>query len=332
VLQGEILSRRDYQHVLFLLRAFPRQLVVLALPAPGIKASLMEQAESLLRGRGMADVRVSNAGNRFFLEGTVGSPEQVEQAFEIVQAAIPNLENHVPIPLRVDPTILVRVYMLELSRQAHEALGLGWPAQVRQFATLGPGGVEFSPSWTISLKHLSESGQARILAEPSLSVKAGAAATLTAGGEIPIRVTGLYENKVIWKHYGLKIKLRVEGVAGRFIRAKIDTESSQLDEATAVDGVPGVRNNTLATEVDVEEGRPILLTGLFHASAAKDVEKVPLLGSIPVLGELFKSRRFRDHESELLIALLPTFGAAAAKLPLESAHGLEFDRRWRLLD
>ena len=332
ILQGEILGRSAYQRILLHLRNFPANLIVLATPAPGIKASLLEQAHSLLTARGLTAVRVSNAGHRFFLEGTVSAPNDVEHAFEIVQSVLPNIENHLAIPIRVDPTISVRVFILELSRQAHLVLGLSWPTSIQSAFIFSPTAALFSPTWFASLNHLSSNGQARILAEPMLAVKNGSQAELSAGGEIPIRITGRHENKVVWKHYGLKIKIHVVGVAGKHIRTKIDTQSSQLDEATAVDGVPGVRSTAMATEVDALEGQPILLTGLFHSESAKDVDKVPLIGSIPLIGELFKSRRFRDRESELLVALLPTFGAQTTTIPLQSLHGLEFDKRWRPLD
>ncbi|MBI3557641.1 MAG: hypothetical protein HY074_15375 [Deltaproteobacteria bacterium] len=332
VVQGEILGRMAYQRVLLYLRDYQKNLIVLAMPGPGIKESLMEQGGTLLAGRGMENVRISNAGNRFFLEGSVATPEEVEQAFETAQSVIPNIENHVPLPIRIDPTIMVRIFILELSRQAHQALGLGWPTSTPHAALFSPTAAVFNPSWAVNLLHLSSNGQAKILAEPSLAVKSGSQAELAAGGEIPIRITGAFENKVVWKHYGLNIKLHILGIAGRYIRTKIETESSQLDEATAVDGVPGLRTNTMNTEIDAIEGQPIMLTGLFQSSSSKDVDKVPLLGSIPLLGELFKSRRFRDHESELLVALLPSFGASAAKIPLSSLHGLEFESRWRPLD
>lgn len=332
VVQGEVLGRAAYQKVLLHLRNYPANLIVLANAGPGIKASLTEQAHSLLAARGLKEVRVANAGNRFFLEGAVTSPSEVDQAFETVQAVLPNAENHLAIPIRVDPTISFRVFMLEVSRQAHLALGLSWPASTQGAFLFNPKMVIFDPTWIVTLQHLSSEGQARVLAEPMLAVKAGSQAELTAGGEIPIRITGHFENKVVWKHYGLKIRVLVSGIAGQHIRTKIETESSQLDEATAVDGVPGLRSTGLNTEVDAVEGQPILLTGLFHSEAAKDVDKVPLIGNIPLLGELFKSRRFRDRESELLVALLPTFGAQSTTLPLRSLRGLEFDKRWRPLD
>lgn len=332
VVQGEILGRSAYQRILLHMRNFPANLLVLASAGPGIKASLTEQAHSLLHGRGLSEAHITHAGNRFFLEGSVSTPEQVEQAYELAQSVLPNVENHLAIPIRVDPTISFRVFILEISRQAHRVLGLSWPSSAQNAFVFSPKTTLFNPIWIAHIQHLSSTGQARVLAEPMLAVKNGSQAELSAGGEIPIRVTGHFENKVVWKHYGLKIRIQVAGVAGKHIRTKIDTQSSQLDDATAVDGVPGLRSTGMNTEIDAVEGQPILLTGLFHSEAAKDVDKVPLLGDIPLLGELFKSRRFRGRESELLVALLPSFGATTTTLPLQSMRGLEFDKRWRPLD
>ncbi|MBI2604855.1 MAG: hypothetical protein HYW49_02120 [Deltaproteobacteria bacterium] len=332
LVQGEILGRANYRRLLLHMKNFGGSLQVLGTPAPGIKASLMEQAQALLSARGYQDAHITNAGNRFFLDGNVSAPEDVEQALELAESVIPNVENHLPIPIRIDPTVTVRVFILELSRQAHEALGLSWPAVVNNAIVFSPQGGQIAPSWAASLKHLSAQGHAKVLAEPVIAVKSGSSAELSAGGEIPLRITGKFENKVTWKHYGLKVRLHIAGIAGKHIRTKIDTESSQLDESTAIDGVPGLRSTKMGTEVDVPEGEPVLLTGLFQSSVAKDVEKVPFLGSIPILGELFKSRRFREHESELMIALLPKFGATTISVPLSSAHGLEFDRKWGILD
>lgn len=332
VAQGEILGRPAYQKTLLAAKSYPNQFLLMAHPGPGISESLVEQANTLLINRGLTGTQISNAGNRYFLEGSVNSPEEVEVALETVQPVLPNIENHVPIPLRVQPTIMMRVYILELTRQAHQALGLSWPTGTQQAAVFTPQSALFNPIWTVSLQHLSGNGQARILAEPMLAVKIGSNAELRAGGEIPIRISGKFENKVVWKSYGLSVKISLPGIAGKFLRTRIETESSQLDEATAVDGVPGIRTNTMNTEIDALIGKPILLTGLFQTSSAKDVDKLPVLGSIPLLGELFKSRRFRDHESELLVALLPDFGAVEAKIPLKSLQGLEFDKNWRILD
>lgn len=332
LIQGEILGRQVYQKLLLLLRNQASGVVVLALPSPGIRESLIEQANTLLANRGLMTVTVTNAGHRFFLEGTVTRPEDVDLAYETVQNVLPNIENHIPLPLSLAPTVLIKVFILELSRQAHETLGLSWPSHTLNAAVFTPQAMLFNPSWAVSIHHLSARGQARVLAEPSLAVKLGSHAELSAGGEIPIRTTGRYENKVVWKRYGLSVKLHVIGTTGKHLRTKIETESSQLDSATAVDGVPGLRTNNMSTEIDAPVGQPILLTGLFQAGSAKDVEKLPLIGDIPLIGELFKSRRFIEHDSELLVALLPSLGSVETKIPLESLRGLNFDDKWRPID
>ncbi len=332
IIQGEVLSRGHYQKLLWILKNHSTDLMMTAIAAPGIKLSLIEQAKSSLAYAGIGNKEIVNIGHRFFLEGSVYTIEELDQSIETVQAIIPNIENHIPIPIQADPTFQVRVYILEITKQAHETLGLSWPGTISNAIVATPAKLLINPSWTATLKQLASLGQAQILAEPMLTIRNGSSAELAAGGEIPIRITGKHENAIHWKHYGLKINLRIQKVSNRKIRTKIHTVSSELDSSASIDGIPGLRKNELNTEVDSPEGQPILLTGLFHSVQSKDVEKMPLLGSIPLLGELFKSRRFINHESELLIALLPSYGTQHISLPLHSFHGLEFDKKWRVTD
>jgi len=59
------------------------------------------------------------------------------------------------------------------------------------------------------------------------------------------------------------------------------------------------------TNVTVKDGETIILSGLFSYDEAKEVSKVPLLGSIPILGELFKSRQFVERKTQLAIYVTP---------------------------
>ena len=332
LVEGEILGRPIYQKLLTLEANYPGRITNLAITAPGIKASLMEQAIAALHSQGMKHVEIASAGNRFFLYGSVSNPIEVEQALEAVLPLLPTTENRLPIPIHIEPTVTVRVYLLELSRHAHNELGLGWSLSQNPIARISPLGSAFSTAWDVTLKHLYSKGLARVLAEPMLSVKMGSTAELVAGGEFPIKLTEKFENRVVWRHYGLKLRISIGGIAGNRIRSRIETESSQLDSATAVGGIPGIRENRLSTEIDAIEGEPVLLTGLFQSAAAKDVEKLPILGELPLIGELFKSRDFRSNESELLIALCPTLETVRTKLPLRGVRGIDEDTRWSIQD
>ena len=144
---------------------------------------------------------------------------------------------------------------------------------------------------------------------------------------------GGYSLRMLRKYYGLKLRIQILGVSGRRIRCRVETESSQLDSAVSVGGIPGVRTNHVKTEIDATESEPVLLTGLFQSAASKDVEKLPILGQIPIIGELFKSRGFRNEESELLIALIPYQEMARTSLPLKGREEFQnLSTSWEVTD
>ncbi len=292
---------------------------------PGVKVSLMEKALGQLRRQGLREVQLACAGHRYFLYGTVNSSLEVTQAIETVREVLPNIENYVPIPLETEPTIRMKVFLLEVSKRAHTKLGFLWRQQGGGFAQLGAGGFALSPQWGIALEALCARGFARVLAEPELALKVGSSAELRAGGEFPIRLSEKFENRVTWKHYGLKLQIALTQLAGEYLRTRIMTESSQLDSSLSVDGIPAVRTSHLRTEIDARTGEAILLSGLFQATAAKDVEKLPLLGDLPIIGELFKSRAFRNDESELLIAMEPQKNSRKITWPRIPQVELEWD-------
>jgi Flp pilus assembly secretin CpaC len=333
ILKGEFLSRKDYIETLSLIKFYQDKISLQARCAPGLKQTLILQAESVLKKNGFSTLSIENANHRYFLEGVVTSPNELTKALSFVSDIIPNIENHVAIPIQINPSLNFRVFILELSRAAHESLGLSWNNLSPQFINFSnKNNFSFNKNFSATLKHLSSNGSARILSEPILSLRSGAEASVSAGGEIPLKITGQFDNRVVWKHYGLIIKIKVEGIIGNKIKTILSSESSELDEGTSVDGVPGIKKSELKTALDMEEGEVVLLTGVFRSTASKEIERFPVLGSIPILGELFKSRNFREHESELLIAVVPKFGAINPRLPLDSLHGLNFDKKWRLID
>jgi len=67
-----------------------------------------------------------------------------------------------------------------------------------------------------------------------------------------------------------------------------------------------VLTRRVTTDFTTPPGGTVMLSGLVKSEMAKDVAKVPLLGQIPILGELFKSRSFRENQSELAIFITPT--------------------------
>jgi pilus assembly protein CpaC len=90
------------------------------------------------------------------------------------------------------------------------------------------------------------------------------------------------------------------------IRTTITAEISTVDHGSGSSQVPGFLTRRVTTNFTSLSGGTVMLSGLIKSEMAKDIAKVPLLGQIPILGELFKSRSFRENQSELAIFITPT--------------------------
>jgi pilus assembly protein CpaC len=110
---------------------------------------------------------------------------------------------------------------------------------------------------------------------------------------------------VDYKDYGIKLHLEPLVNAAGDISAKIETEVSKIDPTVTVNGYPGFLTRRGDTELNVHEGETIVISGLVDSTAAKTLNKMPGLGQIPVLGELFKSRAFQANRTELVVFVTP---------------------------
>lgn len=81
---------------------------------------------------------------------------------------------------------------------------------------------------------------------------------------------------------------------------------SSIDASFTSSGGPGLLTRRTKTEFNVNQGETIVLSGLLQRSSSTDIDKVPLLGDIPVLGALFRSKRFQNKETELVVFVTPT--------------------------
>lgn len=156
------------------------------------------------------------------------------------------------------------------------------------------------------LNLLQQNGSASVLAEPQLSTRSGYKASFLAGGEFPYSVSNANGVTVLFKPYG--IKLEIEPKIGRngVIRAVIESEVSSIDASVTSPAGPALLTRRTKTEFNVRQGETIVLSGLIQRNINNDIDKVPLLGDIPILGALFRSKRFQNKETELVVFVTPT--------------------------
>ncbi len=160
---------------------------------------------------------------------------------------------------------------------------------------------------TSRIQLLESTGDAIILAEPKLSSRSGGEAEFLAGGEIPIVTTGnLGSSNTEFKEFGIKLNISPLVDDENTIMAKVSTEISAVDASNAVGGVPAFITRRTNTDVFMHDQETLVMSGLIDRDISENVEKIPLLGDIPVLGNLFKSTNWNNNKTELVIFVTPT--------------------------
>lgn len=155
------------------------------------------------------------------------------------------------------------------------------------------------------LNLMEQNGTASILAQPTLSARSGAKASFLAGGEFPYSVSNLNGTTIIFKQYGVRLDIEPRVDHNGVIRAKIMSEVSDIDTSITTTGGPALRTRKTETEFNVMDGGTIVLSGLLKRDVSTSIDKVPFLGDIPVLGALFRSKRFQNNETELVVFVTP---------------------------
>jgi pilus assembly protein CpaC len=155
------------------------------------------------------------------------------------------------------------------------------------------------------LNLMEQNGTASILARPTLSARSGAKASFLAGGEFPYSVSNVNGTTIVFKPYGIRLDIEPRVDHNGVIRAKIMSEVSDIDNSISTIAGPALRTRKTETEFNVMQGGTIVLSGLLKRDTGTSIDKVPFLGDIPVLGALFRSKRFQNDETELVVFVTP---------------------------
>lgn len=156
------------------------------------------------------------------------------------------------------------------------------------------------------LNLMAQNGKASILAEPQLSARNGSKASFLAGGEFPYSVSSSNGPTVMFKPYGIKLDITPHADRNGVVRATIESEVSNIDTSISTTAGPALSTRKTSTEFNVKSGETLVLSGLVSRKTSTSIDKVPGLGDIPILGALFRSTRFQNDETELVVFVTPT--------------------------
>ncbi|HEU5257973.1 MAG TPA: pilus assembly protein N-terminal domain-containing protein [Vicinamibacterales bacterium] len=160
------------------------------------------------------------------------------------------------------------------------------------------------------IKALRGRGLFQSLAEPNLIAYNGQEASFLAGGEIPIPTVQGNAGSVgiTYKEYGIRLNF-TPTVAGDTIRLHVRPEVSTLDfpNGILISGfrIPALSTRRGETEVELRDGQTFAMAGLLNNLSQDDIQEIPGLARLPIIGHLFKTKSERAEQTELLVLITP---------------------------
>jgi Flp pilus assembly secretin CpaC len=175
------------------------------------------------------------------------------------------------------------------------------------------GGGRANFSFNPQIAGLIAQSRARVLAEPTLVTLSGERAAFLAGGEIPIvqqiATAGGALPSITFEPFGLRLNMIPVLQENGTINLEISPEERILAPALNFNFqgsvIPGFTTRKTQTIVELKPGQELFLAGLVTATTGRQLSKTPLLGEVPVLGALYRSKAFSKDESELVVAVRP---------------------------
>lgn len=171
------------------------------------------------------------------------------------------------------------------------------------------------------IQALTQTGQAVVLAQPQLLARSGATAEFLAGGEVPYSTTDNNGNaNTSFKPYGVSLKITPFLESNGAVRSHVDVEVSSIDPSLSIPTGPSLKTRRASTEFNVQSGQTLVLAGFISQDMSENSHQVPGLGGIPILGALFKSKRFQRNETELAIFVTPVLVDSQHQQVTERVH------------
>jgi pilus assembly protein CpaC len=189
------------------------------------------------------------------------------------------------------------------------------------------------PSVTATMRAMESAGVVRTLAEPNLTAISGESATFISGGEFPIPtgvscqtttqgVIGQCVQTVSFKKFGISLNFTPVVLTEGRISLRVMTEVSEVSTENSLTGgaggttIPSIKTRRAETTLEIPSGGSMAMAGLIQEQTKQAVNGMPGIDSLPILGALFRSQDFVNHETELMVLVTPYIVRAVAQKEL----------------
>lgn len=279
--------------------------------------------------RGIEGVSVSALGrDRVRIDGFAYSERDLERIKKIAASYGPAVINLVELDrlyVRTGKAIELEFNFAELRRSDGGRWGIDWNnGQIGVSAdgrfggsilkTNDPSAADVTDSLlnyaavgriAVTLNYLTAKGWGTVYDTHRVVVMDGTEAKYSAGGQLNVVVSGLNSGELRTIPFGTIVRATPRIGRSNLVDLRLEAEVSTLDQSTIVTGVPALRSNRISTDVTVELGQSIVLSGLITRQDATAVRGIVGLNNIPILGYLFKSEDFLQDRTESVVFITP---------------------------
>jgi pilus assembly protein CpaC len=289
------------------------------------------------------DIRVEAEEDRVTLSGTVLSDASAEAAVKLATLYAKSVVDSVVVRLPHIRQVRLQVQIIEIDRSKVDQFGVNLftagkntsnvttgqfpstqtftPASGTSPATLTSSNplnllfFRFGLNIGLTLQDLQDRNIAQILAEPAITTLSGQKASFLAGGEFPFPVVqgssgGLTSITIQFRPYGVKLDFTPIVNDDGTVQLKVAPEVSALDYTNAVTisgyTIPAISTRRAETQVELRDGQSFAISGLLDHRTTDIFNKMPGIGDVPILGQLFRSKNINHSTVELMVIVTPT--------------------------
>lgn len=283
-------------------------------------------------------ISVQGFGDRVILSGTARSQDDVAKAAQIAAQFAGGTADSIANLITVSgpQQVSLRVTVAEVSRSAVKQLGINLSGSLSTgalttgivnneslggasnvvtanaiTASLNAGGL----SLEATLHALEQRGLSRTLDQPTLTAMSGQPAEFLAGGEFPVpsSIDANGQVSYAFKQFGVQLKFTPTVKSNGIIGLVVDTSvtAPTTEGAVTVGGltIPATTDRQAKTVVELPPGSTLSIAGLFEDKLRQQLNQLPGLGNLPIIGALFRSRDFVRDQTELVILVTPFFNS-----------------------
>ena len=292
-----------------------------------------------------SDIRIEGVGDGIMLSGSAASAAESQQAYDLASRLVGGDGAKVVngVTVRGRDQVMLKVTVAEVKRDVIKQLGvdlsgsLNYGAAVVNFNTTNPFPINGTPtsitgtqgitgmfkSVTANLRAMEQAGVIRTLAEPNLTAISGETANFLVGGEFPYPTPPQSAGQAPgfdFKKFGVSLIFTPVVLSEGRISLKLLTEVSELstEGSLTVAGttIPSLTVRRVETTVEIPSGGSLAMAGLIQEQTKQSISGIPSLMQIPILGTLFKSRDYVNHQTELMVIVTPYIVRAVAQKQL----------------